>query len=506
MLQHDKALIVALALGAVALVAPDAANAQGDGDPAEAANVAWRMGDTATARVLYAERLAADSLDEVALHRMALLMSWDGRYDDGVALFDRMLSEWPDHVGAMIDRARVLAWKGDYAGAVDGIQRADEVSPGDRRVQLARAYILALSGRLDESVALYDSLASSDPSDSQALIGLSRTLRWQGREIAAGRTLSRASTLAPYDPEVQAESQVLGAGLRPTLGPLVSYQTDTDGNRILTAEVRGGWRPSSAIGVQASAYVRGATQAGPGGFSESSGGLMIEASMRFDPGWVVTGGAGGSGSGATGRSAFGAATLRAASPARHRLSGSVGFLSHALDETARLIRNGVTFAMLDGNFRYTPAAGWRVGGGAGVSRFDGSEPNRRINGWLEATRELAAEWRVGVSARSFGFEKNLDDGYFDPSFYLLAQVPVTWGRPFGEWNVSVLAAPGIQGVEGQGGVRGALGASGRVAYSLGVGRELAAWAGYSSTGMASFSTGSADYRYGTFGIRGTWAF
>lgn len=485
---------------------PATADAQEVADPSEVANVAWRMGDTATARTLYSERLAADSTDEVALHRMALLVAWDGRYDDAIALFDRLLADSPDHVGARIDRARVVAWRGDYEQALADIDDAEAIAPGNRDVLLARAYVLALSGRLDESVALYDSLAQSDPSDTRALVGLSRTLRWQGREGAATQTLSRAATLAPYDPEVQSESQILSAGYRPTLAPSVSYQTDTDGNRILTGEARGGWRPSSTIGVRASAYVRGARQVGAVEFSESSGGLMAEVSMRFDPGWVVTGGAGASGSGATGSNAIGAARARVASPARNPLSGSFGFLTHALDETATLIRNGVKFDMLDGNFRYTPAPRWRVGGGAGVSRFSGSESNRRVNGWLEVTRRISSAWSVGVSARSFGFEKDLNDGYFDPSFYLLAQVPVAWSRPLGDWHVSVQAAPGLQKVAGEGGPRGALGAAGEVSYAFSPGRQIGAWAGYSSTGMASFSTGSANYRYGTFGMRGSWAF
>jgi len=485
---------------------PGTASAQDVTDPAETANVAWRMADTVTARRLYAERLAVDSTDELALHRMALLLAWDGRYDDAIALFDQLLADAPRHIGAWIDRARVMAWRGDYEQALADIERAEMLAPGDRDVLLARAYVLALAGRLDESVALYDSLAQSDPSDTRALVGLSRTLRWQGREAAATRTLSRAATLAPHDPEVQSESQILSAGYRPTLAPSVSYQTDTDGNRILTGEVRGGWKPSSTVGVRASAYVRGARQVGTFEFSESSGGLIVEASMRFDPGWVVTGGAGASGSGATGSNAIAAATARVTSPARHALSGSFGFLSHALDETATLIRNGVRFAMLDGNLRYTPAPGWRLGGGAGLARFAGSEYNRRINGWVEATHRISSNWSVGVSARSFGFEKNLNDGYFDPSFYLLAQVPVAWRRPLGSWHVSVQAAPGVQEVEGAGGLRGALGAAVEVRYGMGPGRDVGAWAGYSSTGMASFSTGNSDYRYGTFGVRGSWAF
>lgn len=180
-------------------------------DPADQA---WRSGDVETARRLYAERLAADSTDDRALHRMALMEAWDGRYEQSLRLFDRLLSLGPN-LEARVDRARVVAWRGqpaeaarmltallrrepgyipalearaeflawagEHGQAVASYEALAEILPENRSVRSARARILAWTSRLDESIMLYDSLVRSDPDDRTARLGLGRVLGWAGR-------------------------------------------------------------------------------------------------------------------------------------------------------------------------------------------------------------------------------------------------------------------------------------------------------------------------------------
>jgi tetratricopeptide (TPR) repeat protein len=574
----------------------------------DAADAAWRQGDTQTARSLYAERLSADSTDDQALHRMALMLAWEGRYDEGIALFDRLLALSPDNGDAAVDRARVLAWSGNtdaaarsltailaadpgnltgwltlsqveswqgrFDEALATLDRAAVTWPDNRRIAMRRARVLAEAGRLDESVAAYETLVRSDESDLQAHLGLARTLawsgqyaaaeaeyeriqarwpdnaealagwariaswrgdliegetrwrraveaqpesvslmaglgetlRWQGRDAAAYEALSAAAEMDPQNAEVRAELDLVAPAFQPFAAPSLGYQTDSDGNRIFTTTVAGGWNATPTIRVQGSAYMVQARQVGAFEFSEGSAGLMAEVGVYLDPGWTISGGLGASASGATGVGAIPAGEARISTPARNRVAGSFGFTARALDETATLIRNGVKYALLNGDIRFTPSQEWRIAGGAGIGRFDGSEFNRRLDGWADARRRLSREWSVGLAVRSFGFEKNLNDGYFDPNFYILAQVPVAWSLPVARWAVSVRVAPGVEQIGSQGSPRGALGAAGEVGYAVSPGRQVSAWAGYSSTGMAAFATGSADYRYGTFGVRGTWTF
>jgi hypothetical protein len=65
-------------------------------------------------------------------------------------------------------------------------------------------------------------------------------------------------------------------------------------------------------------------------------------------------------------------------------------------------------------------------------------------------------------------------------------------------------APGVQQVTKDGDPSGAFRASARVAYRLAPGREISVAGGFSSTGLQTFSTGTADYRYTALMVGGSW--
>ncbi|MDH3495845.1 MAG: tetratricopeptide repeat protein [Gemmatimonadota bacterium] len=189
--------------------APPALRAQED------ANRAWDAGDVETAWRLYSARLAEDSSDVRALHRLGLIAAWAGRYDQSLALFDRLLRLAPANREAVVDRARVRAWQGhtadavraldtllaaapdylpalearaqflgwagEYRSAVATYERLGEILPENRSIQSSRAQILSWAARLEESIALYDSLVRSDPTDLATRRALGQVLGWAGR-------------------------------------------------------------------------------------------------------------------------------------------------------------------------------------------------------------------------------------------------------------------------------------------------------------------------------------
>ena len=80
-MNHNFHAVTALLLLAAL---PQALRAQ---DPADAA---WAAGEHDRARELYAQRVTADSNDVRALHRLALLRSWNSEYAPAIQLFDRV--------------------------------------------------------------------------------------------------------------------------------------------------------------------------------------------------------------------------------------------------------------------------------------------------------------------------------------------------------------------------------------------------------------------------------
>ena len=106
----------------------------------------------------------------------------------------------------------------------------------------------------------------------------------------------------------------------------------------------------------------------------------------------------------------------------------------------------------------------------------------------------------------FSFEKNLDDGYFDPDFYGIAELTGYWlYRPI-PWTFLIELAPGLQQVTTNGDPGGALRSNARVAYRIGSGREVSLSFGYSSAGLASFATGESGYSYTAVIFGFNWVF
>ncbi|HEX2203373.1 MAG TPA: tetratricopeptide repeat protein [Longimicrobium sp.] len=199
------------------------------------ADQAWRAGNLGTAERLYEARLAADSSDQRALHRLALIRAYAERYDESLALFDRLLRLAPENREAVVDRARVLAWRGDpgaAAAALDPLLAADpaylpalqaraqfsawagryddalaaygrvqEITPGDRSIGYERARVLSWASRFGAARAVYDSLLRANPNDREALIGLAQVLAWSSELDAAEAVYRRVLANDPDDPD-----------------------------------------------------------------------------------------------------------------------------------------------------------------------------------------------------------------------------------------------------------------------------------------------------------------
>jgi tetratricopeptide (TPR) repeat protein len=571
------------------------------------ADAAWDRGDVEVAERLYERRVAADSSDQRALHRLALLWAWNERYAESVVLFDRLLTIAPENAEAEVDRARVIAWRGDlrqaiadldgllvrrptyvpalqaraqfasWAGELDtAINTYDqlvEITPEDRSVRYARARTLGWAARFDDAIAEYDSLLRTDPYDREArfglarilswsnvldsatalyrvmvqtdsadldawrglaqtltwsgsllagerawrrtlklapedvpaLVGLAQTLRWQGRDAAALEILQRAERIDPTYRDLRTQLQWARAATAPRVGSSFVYESDSDGNRIGTLAARAAFRPVPRVEVRVEGYTRDLDQVGDTPLERTTRGGSVEFWTQFEPGWSVAVGAGVSDADTDGAESVARFTASVSTPGRYRAGGTVRYTRSALDVTALLAERGVDYGEVSLALRGEPAAGWSVTGGISRATFDGTESNRRVAGSVGASRRVARAWTFGMSWRGFGYEKNLSDGYFDPEFYSLTEMTGRWQREIKRWTVVVEAAPGVQTVTGAD-----LSASARVRGVVGFrfapGREVAAAAGFSSTGLQVFSSEVGTYRYRTLSLSGSWAF
>src|SRR6266581_3233325 len=77
-----------------------------------AADEAFRRGRLAEARAGYERALASDSLNVRALYRLAILDGWDAKLDRSLARFTKLRRLEPRDPDFMVAHARVLSWAG----------------------------------------------------------------------------------------------------------------------------------------------------------------------------------------------------------------------------------------------------------------------------------------------------------------------------------------------------------------------------------------------------------
>ncbi len=498
--------------------------------------LAWR-GDLDAALDALDRVLEEDPGDVTALEAQALFEAWAGRYDASLSTYDQLLAIAPGRAGARRSQAQVLSWaeRFDESRAVfDSLLAAD---PDDLDARLGLARVLSFADRLDEAEREYRTVLDADPenldalrglgrvrswrgelvageasyrralavdpADVGALTGLAQTLRWQGRNAAALEVLEEARRLDPADSDVREQLRWVHAALGERVRPSLALEWDSDDNRMVTTAASAQWHPLPRLGLRADVYRRGLSQ---NALERSAWGGSVGASVQLEPGWTLGAGAGRSRTDGTGASSFASWRLSAASPGRYPVRATAVLSSEALDATARLAQVGVRIRELSLTGLWTPAPAWRLDGALGRATLEGTEENRRTSAALSASRRVGRAWTFGVGGRTFSYDEDLTDGYFDPDFYGIAEATARWLGERGSWSLLVEAAPGLQRIGEAGEASATLRGSGRVAWQAGPGRELSLSAGYSTTGLQSFSTGSSDYRYTALVLAASWVF
>jgi len=465
---------------------------------------AW-SGDVSSAISMQDELLQQMPDDRDAWISQATYLVWDDRLQEAVAIYDSLLRTDSADRQSRLGLATALAWSGELDSASGLYVGMLEDDPGDVEALMGYARVAAWGGQLKEAEERWRRAVKMDPDNGATHAGLGQTLRWQGREAAAQDALVLATRLSPGNREAADELLEVRRGFAPRAGTRILFVTDSDDNETLTVETRGSWHPAASVLLEAQAYARDTRIGGGAPLQRASGGLLLGATVELEPGWGLKSSVGASVADGTGSTtAVLGATIT--SPGRNAVVGSLGVSRTALDESAFLIENGVVVEQVSVGARTQIGRAWRVDGSASVARFEGSASNRRIAATAYAVRRLSSTWSVGLFTRAFGFQKDLQDGYFDPDLYWIGEVTGQWKRSVGDWRFSVDAAPGVQQV-GSGGVTSAtVRAAGRIAVGLGPGREIGLDARYSASGLSSFSTGGSDYEYVSIGLGGSWAF
>lgn len=472
-----------------------------------------------------------------ALEARALFQAWAGRYEESLSTYDALLAVSPERGGARRQQARVMSWASDFEGSRRVYEELLEEDPDDVEARLGLARSLAVEDRLDAALAQYDRVLEGSPEHVGAVQGKARTLawddrlveaeallrealevapeeptswmtlgqilQWQGRNAAAKEALERALALAPTNGDAHDQLRVVNLALAPSARPATRWESDSDGNRMLTTSVMASVHAVPRLELRVDAYRREMDQ---NALEATSFGGVLTGVWVGEPGWRFSAGIGGNVTDVAGSPSY--ATYRAGmrSPGRRPVQLRLDVSSQILDETAALAIRGVRHANVAGGLRWTPRPAWRVDASMGWAHFDGSEENTRLGGSLTASRRLGRSFSLGAGLRTFGYEKDLNDGYFDPSYYGIFEVTSWWRHAPGSWSFLVEAAPGIQQVTREGDVNPTLRGSVRLGYVIAPRRELALSYAYSSAGLLTSAVDATDYRYSALVLALDWVF
>ena len=467
---------------------------------------AW-AGQFEQAFASYDELLAIAPGSTSAQLQRAQAFAWAARFEASRSAYDALLARDPDDIDARLGLARTLAVSQDFAGAIAQYDEVLARAPGEMRALTGKSKTLAWAGRLVESEWAALHAVEADRSSADAWGGLGQVYRWQGRDAAAREALETAAELAPTNAVIRDQLRSLKLALAPVARPTVVYENDSDGNTMVTTSFAAGWHATPRLNVRAEGYVKKLDQSfGIERVELTAQGVTVSDRYQLRPGWTLSGGLGGSRSNGTDDPSHVEYQLGVRTPDRSRIGGALNFASAGLNETAALAEIGVRSTELLITGRWAPALGWRVGGTVGVGKFEGTENNGRRSGSLSGSRRVGRFFSLGASLRGFSFEKDLNDGYFDPDFYGIGEITSHWlYRPV-PWTFLVELAPGIQQVGKDGDLALAARSNVRVAYGFGLGREISLSFGYSSAGLMSFASGDSGYRYTAFILGSNWVF
>ncbi len=370
-----------------------------------------------------AQEATPETAPPPALDEQARNAAMDGRNADALRLIDEFLASNPGDRAALLDRARYLGWRGDYAAAMDTLAKLPQ---DDVDANNLRARTLAWAERRHQAVAINAPLYAETPDDYDTAWteALAHKLgAWPQEALPALATVQR---IKPDDQDSRDLAKVVRVPLFSSVSMPFSRYSDSD-----DIEIRN-W-PSAQLDLRLSDqwrlladYTRrelSAPAAGP--FAPATGGDSVDedrigVGLRFaaSPYTTVEGWAGRSSLDPGGS----VGTARLAVSTEPNDDWAFGFSADRdrVDESPRaisldLVRNG-----FGANARWTPTLRDTLSLQANADRY--SDDNRRFAMLAEYRRAI---WRgdrvmfdLGAQAEYMSFsDRDLADGYYAPESY-----------------------------------------------------------------------------------------
>lgn len=379
--------------------------------------------------------------------------AWAGRTAEALRLLDAYLAQHPDDADALFDRATYLAWNGDYAEAIETLDRSGKDDAAARQL---RARINGWDGRREAAMALSAPAYEAAPDDYDNAWTQALAARLGQRPEQALPALDKVLALKPDAKDSLALAKIVRLPLYSSLAlPLARY-SDSDDIEIASYGIDADLRLSDAWRVLGGSGRREHSAPAAGPFAPINGGDQLDetrtyvgvrysaspkAAFELAVGSTrLRGDHGFSDSGSFGRAQF---SYQASDAFAYTLSA----VRDRVAASPRALSLGITSNGASASARWRPGLRDTVAGWVALDDYsDGNTRHMIALDWRHATyRGQRANVDLGAQAEWLGYSRTPGNGYYSPDRY--QRIAPTFNAYFKfseEAGLMLSAAVGVQ--------------------------------------------------------------
>lgn len=164
------------------------------------------------------DQLGRDSTDHDTRALLARVLSWDRRFDQSTAEFERLLADRPGRAADHAAFARMLTWAGRIERSLGEFRRAIALDSTDVAVHVDYARAMSWIGDLPGATMEYRRILGAHPDHGDAWLGYATVARWRAGATASDRFLPRAEANGAERGATDEERAAVRTALAPALG------------------------------------------------------------------------------------------------------------------------------------------------------------------------------------------------------------------------------------------------------------------------------------------------
>jgi len=176
---------------------------------------AGRLDEAAAALRAHLQR---DPSDREARSFLARVLSWERRFGESIAEYERLLADRPERAADRAGYARVLAWSGRIERSLEEFRLALADDSTDVETWIAYARALSWVGDLPAAATEYRRILRAHPEQGDAWLGYATVARWRAGATASDRFLRRAEANGAERTATDEERAAVRRALAPGLG------------------------------------------------------------------------------------------------------------------------------------------------------------------------------------------------------------------------------------------------------------------------------------------------